>query len=36
MDEFDALIADARKKAKQVGMKRSDIEEAIVKVRGRK
>jgi AbrB family looped-hinge helix DNA binding protein len=33
MDEFDALIADARKKAKQVGMKRSDIEEAIVRAK---
>jgi AbrB family looped-hinge helix DNA binding protein len=36
MDEFDALIADARKKAKEVGMTRSDIDEAIVRVRGRK
>ncbi len=36
MDEFDALIADARKKAKEVGMKRSDIEAAIADVRGRK
>ena len=36
MDEFDAMIADARKKAKEVGMKRSDIETAIADVRGRK
>jgi AbrB family looped-hinge helix DNA binding protein len=36
MDEFDALIADARKKAKEAGMKRSDIEAAIVDARGRK
>ncbi len=36
MEEFDALIADARKKAKEAGMKRSDIEDAIVKARGRK
>lgn len=36
LDEFDALIADARKKAKEVGMKRSDIEAAVSDVRGRK
>ena len=36
MDEFDDLIDDARKKAKEAGMKRSDIEAAIVEVRGRK
>jgi AbrB family looped-hinge helix DNA binding protein len=36
MDEFDALIADARKQAKEAGMTRSDIEEAIVRARGRK
>ena len=36
MDEFDALIADARKKAKEVGMKRSDIEAAVANARGRK
>lgn len=36
LDEFDALIADARKKAKEVGMKRSDIETAVSDVRGRK
>jgi AbrB family looped-hinge helix DNA binding protein len=36
MDEFDALIADARKKAKEAGMKRSDIEAAVLEARGRK
>jgi AbrB family looped-hinge helix DNA binding protein len=36
MDEFDALIADARKKAKEAGMKRSHIEAAIADARGRK
>ena len=36
LEEFDALIADARKKAKEAGMKRSDIEAAIVEARGRK
>ncbi len=35
-DEFDALIADARKKGKQAGLKRSDIKDAILKVRGKK
>lgn len=33
LDEFDDLIADARKKAKQVGLKKSDISEAINNVR---
>lgn len=36
MDEFDALIANARKKAKEAGMKRSDIKTAIAGARGRK
>jgi len=27
LDEFDALIADARKKGKQAGLKKSDIDE---------
>ena len=35
-DEFDALIADARKKGKQAGLKRSDIKDAILKVREKK
>jgi AbrB family looped-hinge helix DNA binding protein len=34
LDEFDDLIAEARKKAKQVGLKKSDISEAIKEVRG--
>ncbi len=36
LDEFDALIADARKKGKQAGLKRSDIKDAILKVREKK
>lgn len=36
MDEFDGLIADARRKAKSAGLKKSDIESAIEEVRGRK
>jgi AbrB family looped-hinge helix DNA binding protein len=36
MDEFDGLIAEARKKAKAVGLKKSDIKDAISKVRGKK
>jgi len=35
-DEFDALIADARKKGKQAGLKRSDIKDVILKVREKK
>jgi len=35
-DEFDTLIADARKKGKQAGLKRSDIKDAILKVREKK
>ncbi len=33
IDEFDALIKKARKTAKEVGLKKSDIEMAIRKVR---
>jgi len=36
MGEFDALMADARREAKEAGLKRSDIAAAIAKVRGRK
>jgi len=36
IDEFDTLVADARRKAKAAGLKKSDIEEAIAEVRGRK
>jgi len=36
MDEFDELIAEARKQARQAGMKRADIKAAIGEVRGSK
>ena len=36
MEEFDSLIAAARKGAKQAGMKRSDVTSAIARVRGRR
>jgi AbrB family looped-hinge helix DNA binding protein len=36
MDEFDDLIAIARKKARKTGIKKSDIKDAILKVRGKK
>ena len=36
INEFDSLIAEARKKGKQVGLKKADIKEAIRKVRGKK
>ena len=36
LDEFGDLIAEARKKGKQAGIKKSDIRNAILKVRGRK
>ena len=36
LDEFGALIAVARKKGKQVGIKKSDINDAILKARGKK
>lgn len=35
MEEFDALIAEARKQAKQAGLKKADIAAAIAKARGR-
>ncbi len=35
MSEFDALIREARSKARKAGMKRSDIAEATTKVRKR-
>jgi AbrB family looped-hinge helix DNA binding protein len=34
IDEFDSLIAKARKQGKQAGIKKSDISDAISKVRG--
>ena len=36
LDEFDALIADARKEGKRAGLKRSDIRDVIFKARGKK
>ncbi len=36
MEEFDKLIAKARKQAKDEGLKRSDVYKAIAKARGRK
>jgi AbrB family looped-hinge helix DNA binding protein len=35
LDEFDDLIAEARKKGKQAGIKKSDINDAILKTRGK-
>ena len=35
MNEFDSLIAEARRQGKEAGLKQSDITEAIAKVRGR-
>ena len=34
LDEFDSLIAKARKQGKQAGIKKSDIKDAVKKVRG--
>jgi AbrB family looped-hinge helix DNA binding protein len=36
LDEFDTLIADARKKGTQTGLKKSDINDALLKARGKK
>ena len=36
LDEFGDLIAEARKKGKQAGIKKADISNAILKVRGKK
>jgi AbrB family looped-hinge helix DNA binding protein len=36
MQEFDALIAQARKQAKEAGLRQSDITAAIATARGRK
>jgi len=36
MDDFSALIAEARRQARSAGMKRSDITAAIKEVRGAK
>jgi AbrB family looped-hinge helix DNA binding protein len=36
LDEFDELISKARRDGKKAGLKKSDIQEAIKKVRGDK
>jgi len=36
MKEFDNLVAQARQKARKSGLKRSDVDAAVTKVRGRK
>ncbi|MGB6066658.1 MAG: AbrB/MazE/SpoVT family DNA-binding domain-containing protein [Desulfomonilaceae bacterium] len=36
MEEFDALISEARRQAGRVRLKKSDISAAVAKVRGRK
>ena len=36
LDEFELLIQQARDQARQVGLKRNDIDAAVVKVRARK
>ena len=36
MKEFNNLIAQARKQARRSGLKKSDIDAAVTKVRGRK
>jgi AbrB family looped-hinge helix DNA binding protein len=35
-DQFDALIAEARRQGKAAGLKKSDIDDALAKARGRK
>jgi AbrB family looped-hinge helix DNA binding protein len=35
MEDFDALISQARKQAREAGMKRSDITAAVAKLRGK-
>ena len=36
LDEFGVLIAEARKKGKQAGIKKSDINDAVLEARGKK
>ena len=36
LNEFDVLIAKARKSAKKIGLKKADIKNAIAKVRSKK
>lgn len=35
LDEFDKLIAEARKKEKQAGIRKSDISDAVLRARGK-
>jgi len=36
MKEFDNLIAQAREQARRSGLKRSDVDAVVAKVRGRR
>jgi len=36
MDEFDTLVAEARKQAKKAGLKKADIDAIISEVRSKK
>lgn len=36
LSEFNSLLAEARKKAKQAGIKKSDVDDMIAKVREKK
>ena len=36
LDEFSSLIAEARKKGRKAGIQKKDINDAILKVRGKK
>jgi len=36
MEQFDNLIAEARRQAKRAGMKRSDVSAAVKRVRGKR
>ena len=36
LEEFDALIAEARRQGKAAGLKKSDIDDALARARGRK
>ena len=36
MDEFDELLADARKQARRAGLRRADIDDAVAAARRRR
>lgn len=36
MDEFDELLADARKQARRAGLKRADVDDAVAAARRRR